>query len=107
MWDLSDSLSLSLSNVHKTYWQAENLVSRSLAGEDIPLYPNNTRVYITLASMLLKHTSRYQEAYEMSKKAVQVEPKWEEAYNMEGNCLMKLGRYSEAKAAFQRAVSAK
>lgn len=55
--------------------------------------------------MLREYPESYQEAYELTKKAVKNEPKWEEAHNMMGNCLLNLGRYSEARDAFKKSVS--
>ena len=88
------------------YESAEKLITRSLSGEThIIQYPNNTRVYMQLASMLLRHTERHEEAYRLTRKAARVEPEWEEPYNLMGKCLFQLGRVSEAAAAFKKAVS--
>ena len=55
--------------------------------------------------MLRENPETYEEAYELTKRAVKQEPKWEEGHNVMGNCLVALERYSEAREAFRKAVS--
>ena len=88
------------------YRSAANLITIGLSDPQSPvnISPKNINVFTALANMLREHITEYQEAYEMTKIAVQQEPDWEESHNMMGNCLMKLERYSEAKLAFKRSV---
>lgn len=65
----------------------------------------STRVYMQLANLLLTHTERHQEAYQLTRKAVKVEGDWEQTHNLMGKSLVKLNRHSEAAAAFKKAVS--
>lgn len=89
------------------YRAAAKLVTIGRADPTSPINvtPKNIKVYTALANLLREHTTSYEEAYELTKLAVKNEPEWEESHNMMGNCLVKLERYSEAKAAFKRSVS--
>ena len=71
----------------------------------INVSPKDIKVYTALANMLREYPETYQEAYELTQKAVQHEPQWEEAHNMMGNCLMNLQRFVEARDAFKKSVS--
>ena len=71
----------------------------------INVSPKDVKVYTALANMLREYPESYQEAYELTQKAVQHESQWEEAHNMMGNCLVKLERFSEARDAFKKSVS--
>ena len=88
------------------YRAAAKLVTIGLSDPQSPvnISPKTIKVFTALANLLREHTTDYQEAYEMTRKAVQQEPEWEESHNMMGNCLMKLERHSEAKLAFKRSV---
>lgn len=82
------------------------MVTQSFSNDSGIMRPDgSTRVYMQLASLLLAHTQRYQEAYQLTRKAVKVEEDWEETHNLMGRCLVKLERHSEAVAAFKKAVS--
>ena len=86
---------------------AADLITLGLSEEnlDINVSPKDVKVFTALANMLREDPETYEEAYELTKKAVKQEPKWEEAHNMMGNCLVKLGRFSEARDAFKKSVS--
>ena len=86
---------------------AADLITVSLADENsaINVSPKDVKVYTALANMLREYPESYEEAYELTKKAVKQEPNWEESHNMMGNCLVKLGRFSEARDAFKKSVS--
>lgn len=75
------------------------------SNSNINVSPKDVKVYTALANMLREYPETYQEAYELTKKAVKNEPKWEESHNMMGNCLLNLGRFSEARDAFKKSVS--
>ena len=83
------------------------MVTAGLSDETsaINVSPKDVKVYTILANMLREYPDSYWEAYELSLKAVEQEPKWEESHNMMGNCLMKLQRFSDALDAFKKAVS--
>ena len=72
---------------------------------NINVSPKDIKVYTALANILREYPDSYQEAYELTQRAVQHEPQWEEAHNMMGNCLMKLERFREARDAFKKSVS--
>ena len=92
--------------LHQTYRLAAELVTLGLSSENphISVSPKDIKVYTALANMLREYPESYEEAYEWTKLAVKNEPKWEESHNMMGNCLVKLGRYSEAREAFRKSV---
>ena len=48
---------------------------------------------------------RFEEALQWSKRAAGQFPDWEPAYEITGKVLIKLGRYSSAKKALEKAVS--
>ena len=86
---------------------AADLITVGLADENsvINVSPKDVKVYTALANMLREYPESYEEAYELTKKAVKQEPNWEESHNMMGNCLVKLSRFSEARDAFKKSVS--
>lgn len=89
------------------YRKAADLVTLGLSdsNSNINVSPKDVKVYTALANMLREYPETYQEAYELTKKAVKNEPQWEESHNMMGNCLLNLGRFSEARDAFKKSVS--
>lgn len=88
------------------YRIAADLVTTGLGNSKsgINVSPKDIKVYTALANMIRQYPESYQEAYEMTEKAVKQEPAWEEAHNMMGNCLLNLGRVNEARDSFKRSV---
>ena len=86
---------------------AANLVTIGLSDKksSVNVSPKDVKVYTALANMLREYPESYEEAYELTKRAVKNEPEWEEAHNMMGNCLVKLDQFREARDAFKKSVS--
>ena len=76
-----------------------------LKGQNPHYYTKDKRTFLTLANLLVTQTDRYKEAYGWTKRALQLEPEWEEAHYMMGRCLFSMGRYYEAIAPFEKTVS--
>ena len=87
------------------YEKAEKLVTKGFSNDSDILQPEgSSRVYMQLANLLLTHTRRYEEAYKLTRIAVQVEPEWEKSHHLMGQTLVKLRRFPEAVKAFTKAV---
>ena len=86
------------------YQQAADLVTRGLAGEDIHVTPKNTKVYNSLSNMLREQAGDAEGALKYARRAVELDPGWENTHHSMANALVLMGRLEQAKAAFEKAL---
>ena len=72
--------------------------------EGIHITPKNIKAYNSASNMLREYTNENDLSLKYANLAVEAEPDWENGYNTRGNILLKMGRYSQAKGDFERAV---
>lgn len=89
----------------QVYQQAADLVTRGLSGEDIHVTPKNIKVYNSLSNMLREQAGDAEGALKYARRAVELDPTWENTHHTMANALVLMGRLEQAKTAFEKALS--
>lgn len=89
----------------QVYREAADLVTRGLSEEGIHVGPKNIKVFNSLSNMLREQVGDGEGALKFARKAVELEPHWENGHHSMANALVLLERLEQAKIAFEKALN--
>ena len=90
--------------VLQVYQEVADLLDCHYSGENIYFVDEDVKVYNSLSNMLLQHPPDSKGALQYALKAVKRRPGWANSHYTLANALMQLGRLTEAKVFFEKAL---
>ncbi|XP_077528766.1 protein O-mannosyl-transferase Tmtc3-like isoform X2 [Haemaphysalis longicornis] len=88
------------------FWKAKDLLPRPKPGEPYKarIAPNHLNVFLNLANLISKNSSRLEEADSLYRQAISMRVDYIQAYINRGDILIKLNRTKDAQEVYERAL---